>query len=426
MAAAVSHPPNTHATVAPAIDTGTGTCTGNSALPGHHDSSDSSRTSDASVEKVPVQLSSPPLQSSSLSAKSSKRDHGRQEVDRSVSPKRWKTFIKAFKHIHDLTPKEVDDYMASYEIYNLDWADQDEMIAAFGPNYQQRVGDSLKAYYSVINHLCSLGDVEKMYIPPLMDKKASVLDNQLLNEESIAAEVGLKPGMKVLDLGCGRGRVAAHMTSFSGVEVTGLNIDENQVAQAREFNQECGFRNEFVVHDQNDLPLPFADASFDAFYEIQALSLCKDPSALFKEIYRVLKPGAKFLLLDWVSLPAYNPDDPKHAGLMRRVKPLIGAVGTPTPASFEKALVDAGFAVTRSDIPSIDGLQAPLIDKVDIYFRSIRRLIHGLVKVRALPLHFKTLFDRLCLDGQAFVEMDNMRLITTTYRFVAEKPTPTA
>jgi sterol 24-C-methyltransferase len=139
----------------------------------------------------------------------------------------------------------------------------------------------------------------------------------------------------------------------------------------------------------------------------------------------VLKPGSKFILIDWVSLPAYNPADPLHVSLMRRVKPLIGAVGTPTPTSFEKALTDAGFDVTRSDNPSVGGLQAPLIDKVDIYFRSVRKLIHGLVKVRALPQHFKTLMDRLCLDGQAFVEMDNMRLITTTYRIVAEKPMKT-
>ncbi|KAI1773890.1 S-adenosyl-L-methionine-dependent methyltransferase [Hypoxylon cercidicola] len=407
-AATVSQPPVAAPAAIPAIP----------AIPGRNDSSDSSRSSQTITEKVKL---SSPLRTSSFSKHRSSHE-GHVPVDRSVSPKRWKTFLKAFKHIHDLTPKEVDDFMASYEIYNLDWANEEDMVKAFGPNYQQRVGDCLRSYYSVLNHLCSLGDVEKMYIPPLMDKKASVLDNQLLYEESVSRDIGLKPGMKVLDLGCGRGRVAAHMASFSGAQVTGLNIDENQVAQAREWNGQCGLSNEFVVHDQNDLPLPFADESFDAFYEIQALSLCKDPSASFKEIYRVLKPGAKFSLLDWVSLPAYDPADPIHAGLMRRVKPLIGAVGTPTPASFEKALMDAGFTVTKSDNPSIGGLQAPLIDKVDIYFRSIRRLIHGLVRLHALPPHFKLLFDRLCLDGQAFVQMDNMRLITTTYRIIAEKP----
>jgi len=191
------------------------------ALSGRNDSSDSARTSDISSEKE--KLKGVPIQKSDAKKKKAAAHGDDYLVDRSVSPNRLKTFLKAFKHIHDLTPKEVDDFMASYEIYNLDWADVDAMVATFGPNYQERVGECLQAYYSVLNHLCSLGDVEKMYIPPLMDKRASVRDNQLLCEESIAKEIGLKPGMRVLDLGCGRGRVAAHMTSYSGAQVTGLN-----------------------------------------------------------------------------------------------------------------------------------------------------------------------------------------------------------
>lgn len=261
-----------------------------------------------------------------------------------------------------------------------------------------------------------------MYIPPMMDKQASVLENQLLNEKEIARIIGLKAGGRVLDLGCGRGRVAAHMAKLTGARVTGLNIDPDQISQAREFNEKLGLENDFVEADLNHLPLPFADGTFDAFYEIQALSLCQSLPGLFKEIFRVLKPGAKFLLMDWVSLPDYDPSNEEHSALMRRVKPLIGAVGTPTPASFESALRDAGFQVTLSDIPSIDGLQAPLIDKVDIYFRAMRQLILAAVKVRVLPQHFKTLINRMCLDGQAFVKMDRMRLVTTVQRVVAEKP----
>ncbi|KAK8019932.1 S-adenosyl-L-methionine-dependent methyltransferase [Apiospora arundinis] len=376
-------------------------------------SSESPRSSNTSNEKVDALA--PTLGLAPSNKKSS-------PVDRSASTKRWKTFRASFKHLWNLTPKEVDDFMDSYVIYNLDWENEKEMIDALGPDYQQRVGACLKSYYGIMNHLCALGDVEKMYIPPQMDKQASVLDNQLLYEESVARELGLKAGDQVLDLGCGRGRVAAHMAKYTGARVTGLNIDPNQIAQATSFNKELGLGNVFVEHDQNDLPLPFADASFDAFYEIQALSLCKDPRALFKEIFRILKPGAKFVLCDWVSLPAYDPNNAEHAELMRRVKPLIGAVGTPTPTSFEAALRNAGFSVSRSDNPSIDDLQAPLIDKVDIYFRAMRQAILAGVKVHLVPAHFKTLINRLCLDGQAFVKMDNMRLSTTTYRIVAEKP----
>ncbi|KAJ5122490.1 hypothetical protein N7526_009427 [Penicillium atrosanguineum] len=315
--------------------------------------------------------------------------HGK-DLDNSSSPKRWKSFWTSFRYLTNLTPKEVDDFMASYVIYNLDWSDEQQMAKVLGPNYQEKVGDCLKSYYGVLNHL--------------------VLDNQILYERSIAQNIGLSAGDKVLDLGCGRGRVAAHMAQYSGAQVTGLNIDPNQIAQAKTFNEERGLKNTFVVQDFNSLPLPFDNESFDAFYQIQAL------------MFRVVKPGAKISLLDWISLPAYEPTDPKHAELMRRVKPLIGAVGTPTQQSLEKALTDCGFEIVLSENASIDGLQAPLIDTVDLYFRTLRQVILALVKLHVLPRHFKTLINRLCLDGQAFVEMDNMRLATTSYSIIAQKP----
>ncbi|KAJ5894218.1 hypothetical protein N7495_005909 [Penicillium taxi] len=342
--------------------------------------------------------------------------------DDSASPKRWKSFWTSFRYLTNLTPKQVDDFMASYVIYNVDWSNEKEMIETLGPNYQEKVGDCLKSYYGVLNHLCALGDVEKMYIPPWMKKKTGCLENQILYERSIAKNIGLTAGDKVLDLGCGRGRVAAHMAQHTGAQVTGLNIDPNQIGQAQSFNNKLGLKNNFVVQDFNTLPLPFADESFDAFYQIQALSLCKDLPALFKEVFRVVKPGSKISLLDWISLPAYDASNPEHAELMRRVKPLIGAVGTPTQETLESALKEAGFEIVISENASIDGLQAPLIDTVDLYFRTLRQCILGLVRVHALPKHFKTLINRLCLDGQAFVKMDVMRLATTSYSIIAQKP----
>jgi len=394
-------------------------------------SSDSSSLDGAATEKQKLALNgitaTTKTKSKSKKSRKSRRDAQGNDLselnDTAAAPKRWKSFWTAFRYLANLNQKEVDDFMASYVIYNLDWSNEQQMVETLGPNYQEKVGDCLKSYYGVLNHLCALGDVEKMYIPPFMSRKATVLENQLLYEVSIARDLELKPGDRVLDLGCGRGRVAAHMSAVSGAHITGLNIDPNQIAQARDFNTKQGFtENNFVEQDFNALPLPFADNSFDAFYQIQAFSLCKDLRKLCAEIFRVLKPGARFSMLDWVSFDAYDPQNPEHDALMRRVKPLIGAVGTPTPKILEDALTDAGFSVVKSDNASLDGLQAPLIETVDTYFRTMRGVILALVKVRVLPPHFKTLINRLCLDGEAFVEMDYKRLITTSYRIIAQKP----
>jgi sterol 24-C-methyltransferase len=338
---------------------------------------------------------------------------------------RLTTFVDSLLAIKRLTPRQVDDFMASYVIYDLDWRDERQMIETLGPDYRKRVAECVVAYYSVLNHLCAMISVEKMYVPPRMGRGAGILENQRLYEESIARDLGLKRGDRVLDLGCGRGRVAAHIAQISGAHVTGTNIDSTQLALARAFNHEHGLHNEFLKSDFNELPLPFADESFDGLYQIQVLSLCPDLTRLFKEFFRVLKPGARLSFLDWVSLPAYDPNNPEHVALMRRVKPLIGAVGTPTPKILEDALQAAGFRVLRSDNPSIDGLQADIVDNSDLYIRGVRGIMMALVGLRILPGHFRKLFDRLVQDGSALLEMDRRRLVTTTYRLIAQKPMTT-
>ncbi len=255
-----------------------------------------------------------------------------------------------------------------------------------------------------------------------MHLHANIIANQNLYEESVARELHLPPNPRLLDLGCGRGRVAAHMTRLTGARVTGINIDHDQIASAKAYNKHMNFQNDFIRMDFNDLPLPLPDGEFDGFYNIQAFSLCKNIPEMCRELYRLLKPGARLSLLDWVKLDAFDDDDAHHQDLMRRIKPLIGAVGTPTPESMAADIESAGFKVLSHSNASIDGLQSPLIERADGYFRVARHGVLGLVRAGILPAHFKTLLNRFALDGKAFVEADKARLITTSYHWLAEKP----
>ncbi|KAK3704261.1 hypothetical protein LTR37_013935 [Vermiconidia calcicola] len=345
-----------------------------------------------------------------------------RKVRRPRSLQRMETALHSFRVLRGLTKKQVDNFLNSYVIYDLDWVDEGQIIEVLGPDYQKQIGECLSDYYSVLNHLCAIGELEKMYIPPVMDLHANIPTNQSLYEESITGELQLPMKAKVLDLGCGRGRVAAHISMLTGASVTGLNIDSDQVASAAAFNKEQRLPNGFFRADFNDLPLPFPDQYFDGFYQIQAFSLCKDIGKMCRKLYRVLKPGARVSLLDWAQLDAYNDQDPHHRVLMRRIKPLIGAIGTPTPESLAVDLENAGFKVLRMNNASINGLQSPLIERADGYFRMARMAVLGLVKLGLLPTHFKTLFNRLTQDCDAFVQADRARLITTSYHWLAEKP----
>jgi len=70
-------------------------------------------------------------------------------------------------------------------------------------------------------------------------------------EHYIAAMTGLRPGMKVLDVGCGVGGPAREIAAFANCRVVGLNNNGYQVERAKEFAEKEGMGGvvEFVVGD---------------------------------------------------------------------------------------------------------------------------------------------------------------------------------
>jgi sterol 24-C-methyltransferase len=336
---------------------------------------------------------------------------------------RISTALRSFRALYTLPQDKVDSFLASYDIFDHDWAHEDELRRTMGSDYYSEVKRKLVDYYGVLNHLCSLGEIEKMYIPPAMDLSRSIRENQTLFEQQMARDLELKEGSRALDIGCGRGRVACGMAAFSGATVTGVNIDPGQVASGNEYARGHGLaaRCRFQVGDMNNLPFPFAGGSFDAVYHIQAFTYSKDLEKLFRDIYRMLSPGGRFACLDWVTLPNYDPGNPHHLELMRRIKPLIGAIGSPTVEQYISPMQKAGFDILVSRNASIDNLQAPLIENADRFYSRVEVLIKLSVKCRILPRHFKALFDRLTKDGDAIIEADRMGLATMSHYIVARK-----
>ncbi|CAE7720438.1 ERG6 [Symbiodinium pilosum] len=325
---------------------------------------------------------------------------------------RASTSLRAMTAIYTLPEQDVRDFLASYELF--------EQERVSGKNdFENTVN-----YYKVLNHLCAVGEVEKMYIPPVVDPNLNIFDNQLLWEEAMADSLDLTPGSRVLDLGCGRGRVAHHVASYSGARVTGINIDSTQIRMAQDYANITGLLGSQLsfVHGNFNDPLPFPDETFDALYQVQVLTYTVDPLKLFREMYRILKPGAKIAFLDWVQLPGFNSTDKLHLELLKKVKPLLGAVWTPKPSDFTVPLREAGFQVLSSQEASITGGQYQLIQKAQSFFETAGTLLRVLAKIRLIPRHFVTLWDRLTQDGEAFVEADKLGLFTTSWQIIAQKP----
>ncbi len=118
----------------------------------------------------------------------------------------------------------------------------------------------------------------------------------------------IKKGDTVLDLGSGAGNdcfVARHECGAEG-KVIGIDFTPAMVKKARENADKLGYNNvEFRLGDIDDMPL--SDDTVDVVVSNCVLNLLPEKSRIFKEIYRVLKPGGHFSISDIV-LKGVLPD----------------------------------------------------------------------------------------------------------------------
>jgi len=101
----------------------------------------------------------------------------------------------------------------------------------------------------------------------------------------------LKPGMSVLDCGCGPGTITLGLAALVAPgQVVGTEIEDSHVALARENAAKLNVPN--ARFEAADIyALPFADASFDAVFISAVLGNLREPIRGLREAYRVLKPG---------------------------------------------------------------------------------------------------------------------------------------
>jgi arsenite methyltransferase len=193
----------------------------------------------------------------------------------------------------------------------------------------------------------------------------------------LADAMELRPGDRVLDVAAGVGTTARLLAQERGVDVTGVDLGEVQVARARDRARRFGLadRVAFEVGDAERLPL--GDGSVDATICECALCTFPDKAAAAAELARVLRPGGRLGITDvWLEPERLAPE---LRGLAGRVACLADARPI---AEITDTVSQAGLTVAR--VERHDDVLLETIDQVETRLRALR--LADLPPLRGLDL----------------------------------------
>ena len=110
--------------------------------------------------------------------------------------------------------------------------------------------------------------------------------------------VSIAPSDTMLDVGCGGGRTVGKLAAAApSGKVFGIDYAEESVAAAQRFNREGIERGRVEIRQASVEELPYAQATFDLVTAVETHFWWPDIGAGMREIFRVLKPGGRLLVI---------------------------------------------------------------------------------------------------------------------------------
>ncbi len=163
-----------------------------------------------------------------------------------------------------------------------------------------------RRHYDISNHLYRCMLDRRMICSCGYWKEASSLDEaQEAKLDLVCRKLGLRPGMRVLDIGCGWGGAVQYAAERYGVEAVGITVSEEQVELAREL---CGgLPVEIRLQDYREL-----NEEFDRIFSLGMFGHvgCRNYATFMRVVRRCLKSDGLFLLHTIGGNRSVNMTDP--------------------------------------------------------------------------------------------------------------------
>jgi SAM-dependent methyltransferase len=159
---------------------------------------------------------------------------------------------------------------------------------------------------------------------------------------SIIEITTIEPGCELLEIGCGEGSTAAYLAEYCGCKVVGVDLESGMLSVARQQAASEGSPHGLVLCSCDACNLPFCAQRFDYIWCESTFSTLADKPRAIREFRRILRPGGKLILLDFVLGRRVNPEVQKSMSFL----PCLGR--TKTVQDFVTLFESLGFEAALS------------------------------------------------------------------------------
>lgn len=125
--------------------------------------------------------------------------------------------------------------------------------------------------------------------------------------DEIVQIAAIRDGQRVLDVGCGVGGTVSRIdATYEGLDLLGINVNPRQLLKAKE-RLRGSTRNRVHFGMGTADRMPFAERSCDVITAIEVLLYCHRRARVFEEARRILRPGGRFVVADFLSSRISTP-----------------------------------------------------------------------------------------------------------------------
>jgi sterol 24-C-methyltransferase len=288
-------------------------------------------------------------------------------------------------------------------------------------------------YYNLVTDFYEYGWGQSFHFAPRF-KNETFAASIARHEHWLAAQLRLRPGMTVLDVGCGVGGPMRAIARFSGATVVGVNNNDYQIKRGNKHNEEAHLAHlcSFMKADFMKLPVP--DKSYDAIYAIEATCHAPDKVKLFTELSRVMKDGSEFAGYEWCLTDKYDGSNPEHRAIKKGIEEGDALPDIWTTHDVVRALEEAGFEIieARDLAPTADqetpwqralseGLSLRNFKRSTVGREVTRFLVRGLERLKIAPKGSTAVAEFLNAGANALVKGGDTGIFTPMFFFHVRK-----